>query len=419
MPIHNLHEIKYLFNPAIAVPLAGKLKDVPLPRVFNYLRKNSYNGIISIAKEDGERKIISFDKGVPKFVISNIVEECLGKRFVSQGRMTQEQCDKSLQMMRKHKKKQGEVLVQMGLFEPYEIDEALKEQAKERLFDLFSWTQAEYSFSSKKKLRKDLVPLDISLPRIVLMGVRRYYDIRFLRKFLDPFLDCSPFIDDGETFGLEDFSLATWESKAARHMSGGSKLRDILNKKVAREIDIYHLVFSLGVLETLKFYDTETTKERLKKKQKETVELERAIRRKKERRQQQIIELTKDFVVNGEKQRSKKKANWNYYLAAVIVFVVLIVGAVLFFSGNNDPLSKYYDPAIVKSVDMDEGLLIITCKESWNPGRKKEITRQFLSGIFPKLMKEGIGKMRLKSANGDILGHALSKDLETFVIDVK
>ncbi len=250
---HNEYDDGQEFN------FVGDIIKMPLPRILYFLKRDSRTGVLSLIKE-GFKKVISFENGNPRFVVSNIVQECLGRLLVSKGRLTEAECDESLKLMKEWKKKQGETLIKMGVIEPYELDETLKMQARERMIETFAWFSGEYKFMSKKFLREDLTPIDIDIPQIVLSGVRRYYTLDFLKDFLDTWVDHAPAFNKSTIFKMEDFRFATWDAKTVRFFDGKKTFREILAERIVREIDVYHLMFTFYSLGIYKFEESEATR---------------------------------------------------------------------------------------------------------------------------------------------------------------
>ena len=71
-------------------------------------------GTLYLLREE-TKKVVFFEKGTPVFVRSNVQSECLGQRLATDGLITQEQCDQTLEAIRRTGKKQGELLVEMGI----------------------------------------------------------------------------------------------------------------------------------------------------------------------------------------------------------------------------------------------------------------------------------------------------------------
>ena len=252
--------LDFVFDDSQEFEFAGSVAKITLPRILYFLKRDARTGILSITR-DIVKKVISFEGGDPKFVVSNIVQECLGRLLVAKGRLTSEECEESLKLMKEWKKKQGETLIRMGLIEPYELDETLKMQARERLLEALGWQDGEYKFFVKKFLREDLTPLDIAIPQIVLLGVRRYYMLDVLKKIVDRWLDHIPVFNRNSFFKVEEFKLATWDAKTVRLFDGKRTFREIVGERIVREIDVYHLVFVFYVLSLLKFRESDITKQ--------------------------------------------------------------------------------------------------------------------------------------------------------------
>ena len=150
-------QVETAFDEGFDFSFSGTLEQVPFSRILYFLKRDSRTGILQLTREN-LKKVVSFENGDPKLVVSNIVQECLGRLLVAKGRLTLEECEESLRLMKEWGKKQGETLIKMGLIEPYELDEALKMQAKERLLEAFGWQQGEYRFLMKTVLSEDLTP---------------------------------------------------------------------------------------------------------------------------------------------------------------------------------------------------------------------------------------------------------------------
>lgn len=231
---------------------AGSFSKTPFIRVLFHLHSSKANGTLRVQTEN-MKKLVTFENGEPKFVVSNLERECLGRVLVAKGRLTEEECRTSLAAMSRLKKRQGETLIQLGLLEPYELDEALRVQARDKFMDLFGWREGGYRFISGKAFEKDLTPLDLSLPQLCLRGVRQHYHLPALQEVLGPNLNTKPRFKIKGMFSVEDFRLATWDSRVVPQIRRGKTLQEILKLNLAREIDVYHLFYTFLVLDVIEF----------------------------------------------------------------------------------------------------------------------------------------------------------------------
>ena len=96
-----------------------------------------------ILESGKRRKVVLLDAGRPLRIRSNLARECLGNRLLASGRIDAAALKESLARARQGEGKQGEVLVQLGAVSEAQVQEALAEQAEEKLLDVFSWNDGE------------------------------------------------------------------------------------------------------------------------------------------------------------------------------------------------------------------------------------------------------------------------------------
>jgi tetratricopeptide (TPR) repeat protein len=135
------------------------------------------------------------------------------------------------------------------------LDEFLKSQARDKFCQIFSWREGSYSFAAGKSIMKELTPVDISVAQLCLRGVRQYYNLDMIRTFLAPYLHQVPRFRKGNAFSISDFRLATWDLKVLPALHEGQPLATVLEKRVARDIDVYHLFFTFLMLGVLEYVD--------------------------------------------------------------------------------------------------------------------------------------------------------------------
>ena len=120
--------------------------------------------------QSGKRhKVVMLEAGQPRFIRSNIVRECLGRRLFDAGRIDEKALDESQRRAKNSSRKQGGVLMEMGLLTAVELEQALATQAEEKLLDLFSWKQGE-SWTQPGAISDALAsPLEGWTPRRVIL----------------------------------------------------------------------------------------------------------------------------------------------------------------------------------------------------------------------------------------------------------
>jgi hypothetical protein len=98
----------------LGFPPKGSLRRFPVPRLVREVGKAKLTGSLYLLSGQ-TKKVVFFEAGHAVFVRSNVLSECLGQVLAQEGLITQEQCEQTLEAIRRTGKKQGELLVEMGL----------------------------------------------------------------------------------------------------------------------------------------------------------------------------------------------------------------------------------------------------------------------------------------------------------------
>lgn len=94
-----------------------------------------------VCERTAERKEISVEGGVPSFAGSNVAGEMLGEFLVSRGVLSRGELDMALAVMPKFHGHLGDTLVGLGLVEPVHLFRHIEVQIRERMLDVFTWTE--------------------------------------------------------------------------------------------------------------------------------------------------------------------------------------------------------------------------------------------------------------------------------------
>jgi DNA-binding response OmpR family regulator/tetratricopeptide (TPR) repeat protein len=116
------------------------LSEKPVAELLWESMQQKLSGVLEFRA--GERfKILLLEQGKPTFVRSNLEKECLGQRLEAEGKILRSALDESLRRLRSSGKRQGEVLIEMGAITAEQLGASLEQQAREKLLQLFAWTQ--------------------------------------------------------------------------------------------------------------------------------------------------------------------------------------------------------------------------------------------------------------------------------------
>lgn len=144
------------------LPRTGNIKYIPLAVIFEELRTEKATGTLTLKSERVEKSVF-FKEGQVIFSNSTDINDRLGEILVKVGKLKREDLDSALVLHRKHlgMKKMGAILVENGSVTPKDLFNALKTQVNDIITSLYTWRQAEYSFT--EQLPADVIPLQINI----------------------------------------------------------------------------------------------------------------------------------------------------------------------------------------------------------------------------------------------------------------
>jgi two-component system OmpR family response regulator len=167
--------------------LRGSLGRQPFARVLQRIYAGRMSGALLLTTGE-TKKIVYTEDGYPIAVRSNVPTECLGQILLEQHMISAETLAESLRRMKDSKKRQGELLVEMGALSPYNLSRALVLQMEAKLLELFAWREGRFSFKKGEVPHDQPVRLERSPAGLVLEGIRRYYDAERVHGVLAPYV---------------------------------------------------------------------------------------------------------------------------------------------------------------------------------------------------------------------------------------
>ncbi len=183
-------------------PIKGSLRRHPFPRLMREIaRKRSTGSLYLLSGQT--KKVVFFEKGDPVFVRSNVLTECLGQVLAEVGLITQEQCEQTLEAIRRTGKKQGELLVEMGILSDGNLRYGLEAQLRQKLYDIFSWEDGRYQFKAGPSKQVFMLRLDASAEGVIVDAIQDRYTEDRATKALSPYLAKYPVNQtNGKSLGL-------------------------------------------------------------------------------------------------------------------------------------------------------------------------------------------------------------------------
>jgi len=159
------------------VALEGNLRDFSLADMFRLLASGSKTGTLHVEGVDGAG-VVCFRDGEVAFASSHGAIEAAGKRLVRAGIISEKQLRQAQGLMKIQKKdkagrKLGQILVDEGYVESAVLEEFIREQISDALFDLMRWEDGTLRFDSDE-LRADIdLGLTVTIDAVLADAGRR------------------------------------------------------------------------------------------------------------------------------------------------------------------------------------------------------------------------------------------------------
>ena len=233
-----------------AFVLQGQLNKMPVVAVLGKLwHERSSGGLLLRRKK--VKKIVYVKSGNPISVKSNLVSECLGQILLRERLISKQECEASVEAMKKTGQRQGELLVQMGSLTQKNLEFALELQLETKLYATFLWDDGEYRFNASMKVPDD-VAIEWGGPAIVAEGIRRTFDETRLRSLMLPVIDVALEFGGDIARDLESMELPEAEQKAVSTIVPGKTTRELLDSMPVDYPDALRLIYTLIALDLLR-----------------------------------------------------------------------------------------------------------------------------------------------------------------------
>ena len=205
-------------------PLVGTFSELPFPQLLHQLHGLRASGVLMLANAK-KRKAIQLRDGYPIAIRSNLVQECLGNYLQREGLLDDDQHRESVSRMKRGEGLQGEILIAMQVLDEVALARALRDQALEKLFEIFEWRRGEFRLEQGGRLRRaNLLRLDTSPANVILVGVRGRYPIEAIDHHLQSHRDRFPAPTSSPFYRFQEVHLSDEEGRVLSGLDGRQPL---------------------------------------------------------------------------------------------------------------------------------------------------------------------------------------------------
>lgn len=226
------------------------ISDYTIPHLLQRFYVEKATGLLHLQHGDS-KKIVYFKDGYPIFTRSNVLSECLGRMLVSEGLITQVDCDQSVERSNESGRLQGTVLIEMGLLTPQDLHGALIRQVTKKLLSTFAWTSGTWQFIPGKDFKKSVTRIKLSPAALIREGIQTYWKPQQLEDFLYPFSEDYLKQATSPRYRFQDIRLNKRGESIFKSCLGVKTLENILDQHPLARREVQRILAALIISEML------------------------------------------------------------------------------------------------------------------------------------------------------------------------
>jgi curved DNA-binding protein CbpA len=258
------------------IPLTGNIKDVSLVKLLVFLNRNRKTGTLSLKAPVFTKKIY-IHGGDAIFASSTYEDDRLGEMLLKADKITVEQYDKSVEILKRSKKRQGAILVELGYLTPKDLFWGVKYQVKEIIHSMFLVEDAAYEFMEGEIPNQEVITLKMSMGNLIYDGVRKIENWTRIRNEM-PDTD-SVFRLSADPLSLfQGIELSSQDKKILSLIDGRRTIKEVIENSWMGSFEalkILYVLWSTGIIEQATAIPEEAAAaEHAKEQQKESVTLQ-------------------------------------------------------------------------------------------------------------------------------------------------
>lgn len=166
----------------------GGALDPGIATALAYAAANHATGVL-LAQQGPRRKEIYFMSGRVHHVASTEAGEMLGEYLVARGVLQRTDLDFALAVLPRFNGRLGEALTGLGVIDPVVMFNAIRDQGRDKIVEIFSWSEGDLSFYRDAAPGKVEFPLDLPIGPVLEAGVAAMLDETHATTRFQPWLE--------------------------------------------------------------------------------------------------------------------------------------------------------------------------------------------------------------------------------------
>jgi hypothetical protein len=221
--------------------LAGSLAVFKLPDRFTFVAATRKTGMLTLAAGEKEAYVF-FRAGEIVYAASNQEQLRLGSILLRKKRITREESEAIDASVVRGGGRFGDVALQQGILTQDQIDDYLKVQVAEVIYDAFVWSEGTFGFYDGFDLPPRAVTITIDLSNLIMEGARR----------IEEWADCLALLPESSVVfrvvsdpQAEKITLSLDEWKILFLINGQRSLEDLCRDVDDDAFHVYRVVYGL------------------------------------------------------------------------------------------------------------------------------------------------------------------------------
>ena len=224
-----------------SVSLQGNLDAFKLPDVLTFLHSTQKTGMLTLTLAEKEAYVF-FRAGEVVYAASNQEFLRLGPILVRKKKLSRDQAAEIDDLMLRSGGGFGDIALQKGVLNSSQLDDFLKVQVSEVVYDAFVWKTGAFAFFDGIDLPPQAVTISIDLSNLIMEGARRIGEWEeCLRLLPDSSVVFRVFADPE----AEKITLSLDEWKILFLINGQRTLEELCRDTEADAFQVYRLVYGL------------------------------------------------------------------------------------------------------------------------------------------------------------------------------
>ncbi len=232
------------------IPLTGNIKDVSLVKLLVHLNRQRKTGTLSL-KTPVFTKEVYLHSGDAIFAASTYHDDRLGEMLLKADKITVEQYDRSVEILRSSNKRLGAILVELGYLTPKDLFWGVKYQVKEIIHSMFPLEDAEYEFREGQIPTQEVITLKMSMGNLIYEGVKKIDNWTRIRNEM-PDTDSVLRLSADPLSLFQEVELSSHDRKILSLIDGQKTIREIIDSSSLGSFEalkILYVLWAIGIIE--------------------------------------------------------------------------------------------------------------------------------------------------------------------------